>query len=87
MERSREFEKDEVVICKNDKEEIQPGKIIVKSSFGTYKIRIFGSKTDDYFNEYRIFKFDTNLFNNTFPDRKTKKWIKVAEKEHKKFIR
>lgn len=73
------------MICKNDKEEAQPGKIIKKSSYGTYKIRIYGSKTDDYFNEYRIFKFDPCLFTNTHLDRKTRKWVKVAEKDNLRF--
>ena len=57
------YEPDEVVfvVTETNKHGLLPAKIVDKSSFGTYRIRIYGEKNDNFASEYSIRKFTNEL--------------------------
>lgn len=41
---SSEFQPNQVIFVRDDKDQLKPAKIIMKSSYGTYKIKVYGAK-------------------------------------------
>lgn len=41
-----DFQPNKVVFVKDNKENLKPAKIVMKSGYGTYKIKVYGSKDE-----------------------------------------
>lgn len=55
----RDYEPNQVVFVKSEqsKDSWRPAKIVIKSGYGTYKVKIYGVKDEEYVSEYLISEY------------------------------
>ncbi len=72
------------------KEQIKPARIVKKTSYGTYKVKMYGAKDEEYVSEYNIVKYCEELADKISAstgrtNKKMIKYLKNAEKDNSEY--